>query len=231
MAHLTTKQVQARILELLESAPAGLQWAAMLNVVQAEHPETPSGTIRGSARLLYQKDDRVVKVARGTYQLAQFLHAESEAAMIQDEAVASKPVVVDTPSQQRVTLLESDFYAGFAEWLTEGDEVTRAEPLGGSILKGKWGTPDVLGVLRPRPGDVIQFEPQIVSAEMKIDTGQPVVAFGQAIAYRLFSHKSYIVVPKGTSGDDLGRLNRYAACTAWGWSPSRWIPPLPTTPS
>lgn len=36
--------------------------------------------------------------------------------------------------------------------------------------------------------------------------GQPVVAFGQAVAYRLFSHKSYIVVPNTTSSDDMNRL-------------------------
>lgn len=32
------------------------------------------------------------------------------------------------------------------------------------------------------------------------------VAFGQAVAYRLFSHKSYIVVPNSTSSDDMNRL-------------------------
>jgi hypothetical protein len=37
-------------------------------------------------------------------------------------------------------------------------------------------------------------------------TSQPVVAFGQAVACRLFSHKSYIVVPKLTSSDDMNRL-------------------------
>jgi hypothetical protein len=35
---------------------------------------------------------------------------------------------------------------------------------------------------------------------------QPVVAFSQAIAYRLFSHKSYIVVPKSTTSDDMNKL-------------------------
>lgn len=45
-----------------------------------------------------------------------------------------------------------------------------------------------------------------MTAEIKAVPNQPVVAFGQAIAYRLFSHKSYIVVPKTTSTDDLSRL-------------------------
>ena len=32
------------------------------------------------------------------------------------------------------------------------------------------------------------------------------VAFGQAVAYRLFSHKSYVVVPQTTGPDYLDRL-------------------------
>lgn len=52
------------------------------------------------------------------------------------------------------------------------------------------------------------------SAEIKIDASQPVVAFGQAVAYRLFSHKSHIVVPNTTGADDMGRLK--AICSIDG---------------
>src|SRR3546814_1098082 len=86
------------------------------------------------------------------------------------------------------------------------DEATVASALGGSSLGGKWGTPDVIGVLKPRAQDIFKFEPQIVTAEIKAVPNQPVVAFGQAVAYRLFSHKSYIVVPNSTSSDDMNRL-------------------------
>ena len=34
-----------------------------------------------------------------------------------------------------------------------------------------------------------------------------ITAFGQACAYRLFSHKSYIVVPVDSPEDDIGRLD------------------------
>ena len=74
------------------------------------------------------------------------------------------------------------------------------------MLGGKWGTPDVIGVLKPRAQDIFEFEPQIVTAEIKATPGQPVVAFGQAVAYRLLSHKSYIVVPRTTTSDDMNRL-------------------------
>ena len=97
-------------------------------------------------------------------------------------------------------------YGSFAKWLVENDEVTVASALGGSSLGGKWGTPDVIGVLKPRAQDIFKFEPQIVTAEIKAVSTQPVVAFGQAVAYRLFSHKSYVVVPWPTNPDDMSRL-------------------------
>jgi hypothetical protein len=61
-------------------------------------------------------------------------------------------------------------------------------------------------VLKPRAQDIFKFEPQIVTAEIKVVPSQPIIAFGQAVAYRLFSHKSYIVVPNSTSSDDMNRL-------------------------
>jgi len=53
-----------------------------------------------------------------------------------------------------------------------------------------------------------------VTAEIKAVPSQPVVAFGQAVAYRLFSHKSYIVVPKLTSSDNMNRLT--SLCSIYG---------------
>ena len=207
MAKLNRKQIQQQVRELLQSSREGLRWAEILRAIGTAHPETPAGSVQGAVRDLFQTDTTIAKVAPGTYQLAIYQDAQSSHAVAQDEAAANEPVVVDTPDQPSMTLLEADFYASFADWLADGaDEVNIAIPLGGSVLKGKWGTPDVIGVRRARTQDLLKFEPQIVSAEIKIDPAQPVVAFGQAVAYRLFSHKSYIVVPGTTSYDDLNRL-------------------------
>ena len=46
-----------------------------------------------------------------------------------------------------------------------------------------------------------------MSAELKVDKAGLIVAFGQACAYKLFSHKSYIVVPSDSSEEDIGRLD------------------------
>ena len=156
-----------------------------------------------------------MKVARGTYQLAKYQDQPAANVTSEDLELPAPAIQIETKEHVKITLLESDFYESFAHWLEEtAEEATVAVAVGGSLLKHKWGTPDVIGVLRPQAQDIIKFESQIISAEIKIDPAQPVVAFGQAVAYRLFSHKSFIVVPKTTSEDDLARLK--ALCSIYG---------------
>jgi hypothetical protein len=61
---------------------------------------------------------------------------------------------------------------------------------------------------------LIKFSLEIVSAEIKIDPQTPVVAFGQAVAYRLFSSKSYIVMPTSLTEEDQSRLE--SLCMLFG---------------
>lgn len=196
------KQIHARALAILEEEEGGIRWGEILKRIHSDAPETPPNSIHGAIQVLFQSNDDIVKVARGTYQLAKYVDAESSDAKAEDAATASLPVKVSGPKP----ITEQDFYDSFAEWLEENDEATVAKALGGSSFGGKWGTPDVIGVLKPRAQDIFKFEPQVVTAEIKAVPGQPVVAFGQAVAYRLFSHKSYIVVPNTTSSDDMNRL-------------------------
>jgi hypothetical protein len=202
---LNSEQIQEQAMRLLEAYPQGIRWAALLRAVGATSPETLSNTIASVVRnLLTTRATEIVKVARGTYQLAKFVENDNAAAAAEELAREATPVKAEAPGSEALT--EQDFYLSFAKWLEDHDEVTVAETLGGNSLGGKWGTPDVIGVLKPRAQDIFKFEPQIVTAEIKAVPNQPVVAFGQAVAYRLFSHKSYIVVPRLTSSDDLYRL-------------------------
>lgn len=190
---------------VLEESPKGIRWTELLRKVEERAPGTPHNSVHGGIHnLLTSRTTDIIKVARGTYQLAKFVVADDAKAQVQESVTAAAPVVSDAPGGEVVT--ETDFYASFAEWLMENDEATIASALGGSSLGGKWGTPDVIGVLKPRAQDIFKFEPQIVTAEIKAVPTQPVVAFGQAVAYRLFSHRSYIVVPNSTSDDDMTRL-------------------------
>lgn len=205
MTKLNRQQIQERAFQVLESYPMGIRWSDLLRAVEAGAPDTPHNSVHGGIHnLLTTQTTEIVKVARGTYQLAKYIEADEALATTQEVKFVESTVTSELSGAESLT--EQDFYASFAEWLEENDEATVASALGGASLGGKWGTPDVIGVLKPRAQDIFKFEPQIVTAEIKAVPGQPVVAFGQAVAYRLFSHKSYIVVPKSTSGDDMSRL-------------------------
>lgn len=188
-------------MKVLDEKPEGIRWTDLLRAVEEGTPETPHNSVHGAIHnLLKTNTSEVVKIARGTYKLAKYVELEGLSAKKEPE---TSSVTAEIGSE---ALTEQDFYSSFADWLVENDEATAAKPLGGSSLGGKWGTPDVIGVLRPRAQDIFKFEPQIVSAEIKAVPNQPVTAFGQAVAYRLFSHKSYIVVPNSTGIEDLDRL-------------------------
>ncbi len=102
---------------------------------------------------------------------------------------------------------EEDFYQPFADYLVINlEECTKAICVGGNRLKDKWGTPDVIGIRRPADSDVIPAPVEVVSAEIKVSTDGLITAFGQACSYKSFSHRSYIVVPKTASTDDIARL-------------------------
>ncbi len=87
------------------------------------------------------------------------------------------------------------------------EECTKAIALGGNRFRDKWRTPDVIGIREPRKSDIIKPATEIVAAEIKIDTGNLITAFGQACSYKLFSHKSYMVVPKDSPEEDIARLD------------------------
>ena len=149
MAKLNRRRIDDAAHAVLERHPGGVRWAEVLKAVASAHPYTPLNSIRGATHQLFQRGDGIVKIARGTYQLAHFAEIEPVEAPVQGEAGARAPASIDQVSPAAATPLEQDFYPSFAEWLEENDEVTVAAPLGGSSLGGKWGTPDVIGVLRP----------------------------------------------------------------------------------
>ena len=89
----------------------------------------------------------------------------------------------------------------------EIEDVTHAIPLGGNKFKDKWGTPDVIGKRESMRTDIIKCPTEIVSAKIKTETLQLVTAFGQAYAYKIFSHKVYLVVPRQSQSEEISRLD------------------------
>ncbi len=198
MAKLPVQKIRDLGLQIIAENPGGIRYGDIIKKIGGAHPETPTNTIHGSVwDLATRFPEKVVKPSRGLFKPAGA-----------DGAVEQIPVV---PSKVK----EEDFYEPFAEYLKNDlDEVTTVASLGGSALKSKWGTPDVVGVYKSLASNLIKFQPEIVAAEVKVDPQAPVVAFGQAVSYRLFAAKCYVVMPNTISDEDQSRLE--ALCMLFG---------------
>jgi hypothetical protein len=196
MAKLNVQQIRSVAKSIIAGKPGGIRYSALIQAISQQAPETPKNTIVGSVwNLDALFPNEIAKPSRGLFTPA--TRSGNEITVESSEQIA--------PTGTRVK--ESDFYEPFAQWLRNDlDEVTEVAALGGAGLKSKWGTPDVVGVYKPLASNLIKFPLEIVSAEIKIDPQAPIVAFGQAIAYRLFSTKTYIAMPTALTEEDQSRL-------------------------
>ncbi|MEM4730108.1 MAG: hypothetical protein QXH42_10180 [Thermoplasmata archaeon] len=191
----------AKAIELLKSNPNGIRYSDLVKKVKEEFPDIPIKTIHGSVwNLETRVPYEVYKPARGLFRHLTYRENESE----KEERPLSE-------EEKR----EEKFYEPFARWLVnEVEECTKAIPLGGNRFKDRWGTPDVIGKRESRRSDIIKGPTEIISAEIKADTKDLITAFGQACSYKLFSHKSYIVIPKNSSENDISKLD--SLCLIFG---------------
>jgi hypothetical protein len=190
--------IHKKALEILDANPKGIRYSELVSQIGEVLPDIPKNTIHGNVwNLDMVLPAQVYKPARGVWKSTKY----------REPSDTTEEVVVP-PAPLEVTLKEEQFYEPFADWITsELEECTKAIPLGGNRFKDKWGTPDVIGIREPKKSDIIKPATEIVSAELKIDRAGLIVAFGQACAYKLFSHKSYIVVPSESQEEDIARLD------------------------
>jgi hypothetical protein len=214
-----TKRIKDKALELLEQHPEGLRYSELHAKIQEADSSFKPNTINGCIwNLDATFPERVYKPSKGLFRLLKNRPLESES----PELPSATPV---TTSKVK----EEDFYAPFADWLkNEIEDVTHAIPLGGSAFKDKWGTPDVVGKREPMRSDIIKGPTEIVSAEIKTETFQLVTAFGQACAYKLFSHKVYLVVPRQSQSEEISRLD--SLCQIFGIGLVTFDAESPSTP-
>jgi hypothetical protein len=197
-------RLRSEAIELLRLNPNGLRFSEMLRLILASHEDLKSKTIEGA---LWNLDriahDQVYKPVKGLYRLLRFKEPS-------DSTLDRSDI-----KNECNRIKEEEFYPLFAAWLRDDlEDVTHAIPLGGNAFRDRWGTPDVIGKNESRRSDVIKGPTSIVSAEIKVDTAGLVIGFGQACAYRLFSHKSYLVIPKQTPAEELARID--SLCQLFG---------------
>jgi hypothetical protein len=192
--------IRSKVVAILKSNVNGMRYSELVARLQNEFPDFPVNTIHGAMwDLNVNMPSDIYKPFRGLYRHVLF----------QDQPI------VEVKMTTTVKPKEEQFYQSFAEWLVTGlEECTKAIALGGSKFKGQWGTSDVIGVYESGRSDLIKANTEIISAEIKTDTSNLVQAFGQACCYKLFSHKSYLAIPRDSSEEDKSRLD--ALCLIFG---------------
>ena len=185
------EEVRRIAIGLLKNSSTGLKFGELVHEINHQGGYKKN-TIQGNIWDLDKKyPKQVYKAGRGLFKHTDY----------RDEDFSNE-------SGKTKNIKEEDFYRPFANWLeNEVEEATIAIPLGGNKFGNKWGTPDVVGKKESKRSDIIKGGTEIVSAEIKSNTSQLITAFGQACAYKLFSHKCYLVVPKQSSQEDLDRLD------------------------
>lgn len=201
MAKLTTHAIKELARKIISEHPGGIRYSELVKTILNSSPETSPNTINGCVWNLHtQLPAEILKPSRGLFKPV---------------SMGSSTQVANISQKMQKKVSESDFYQPFAEWLKNDlDEVTDVTVLGGAIFQKKWGTPDVVGMYKPLASNLIKFQPELVAAEIKSDPQESVVAFGQAMAYRLFSTKTYIVMPSELTEEDQSRLE--ALCMLFG---------------
>lgn len=201
MSEPSTAKVRQKAVELLAEAPQGIRYMDLHRAIAGLFPEIPVNTIHGGLhRFRSNLPAEIELVTKGLYRHIRFASPQGDA-----------PAQASTAEPKKARVKEEEFYEPFREWLVNDlEECTKAIVLGGAKFGNKWGTPDVIGVRVAGRGDLIKFQEEVTSAELKIDTQGLITAFGQACAYKLFSHRSYIVVPKASPQEDKDRLTALA---------------------
>mgnify|MGYP001599457475 CR=1 FL=1 len=195
------ERLREKAVDLLQAHPSGLHYKELHGLLLQELPAIPANTIHGALWSLTSTPHKnVFKPTRGVYKF-------------RPHDAGAVPEVVPPATSQNIR--EEDFYESFANWLkAELGECTEAVALGGSAMGKKWGTPDVIGIYRPSTRDLIKLNAEITSAEIKINPALPIEAFGQSIAYRLFSAQVYLVEPNTMLEEDKDRIE--ALCMLFG---------------
>lgn len=189
-------EIMEKIKEYLEEKREGARLSDIENFLKNQFPDYSPNTFKNILQHLKHSTQEITSLKKGVY-------------------ILKKYTTTEEPRSSVPKFKEEDFYGKFAKYLIEElNECTNAIPLGGKKSPDKWGTPDVLGVYKFPVTYPIKSSPEFISAEIKTNNKELITAFGQACAYKIFSHKVYLVVPMQAEMDVIGRLE--ALCMRFG---------------
>ena len=203
-------KAQWAILTALKNAgPTGLPFGELKPAVQREFPDEPiyansrksvsniSAAIQGLKRM-----GCVAKVDSSPMSAEDRDKKRTRWMLLCDStSVGTTPVELpeETPDRQQATdLNEDDLYEPTVVALEEQEICNFATVIAKPPLqKWEWGTPDVVGILRPAAlVRVLNLPSEVVAVEVKLGAARHSLHVGctQAANYKRFAHKVYLIV-------------------------------------
>lgn len=195
--------------EYLLDKPTGACYSEILQFLKEKLPGVSEKTLRG-AICNYRKDrqekKKVVVPRIGLYILSIYYNQQS--------------LPTERQTKQKNFYEKSEFYLAYelANYLTnELKECTRTIILRYNEFQDKFGTPDILGIYKSpelNELDLIKLPLEIISAKINIDQNQLINSLGQCCAYKIFSHKVYLCIPKQTENEIILKIQ--SICSRFG---------------
>ena len=204
------QEVIVKAAEILKGKPGGLKAKDLKIELQKCLPSVKHNTIEGYVWKLDKiSNGQISKLRRGFFVLKEYQSETNETV-----GLDSKDIEFHEDRDSISHLPEEPFYPKFAEYLKKIHECNKAVPSGSNRQGKKWENPDVMGWYSE-----LTFASQqlvLVSGELKTSSrwDDIVTGFGQAASYLLFSHKSYLAIPRQTNQDDKRKIE--ALCVILG---------------
>src|SRR3989344_7096664 len=214
MSQTQREKIVGKALEILEKYPGGIRYTELTKLIKTDLLNVPENTIQSNIWNLDEKVNGISKLERGIFFLKKYLLLGKQTESSQKQTL-NGAFPNDAEIFEKIKIpSEESFYQPFADYLLNDlGECTKVVSLGGNKFGDKWGTPDVFGVYKFSDTDPVRPQIEIVSVEIKTDINQLITAFGQASAYKLFSHKVYLVIPKDAEGE-ISRIE--SLCLRYG---------------
>ena len=194
---------------LLASSTGGLRAGELVQRIHRKYPRIPLWTIRASVSYWLPKENGVERFEWGWYRLATSRRKGTG--------------VGNVPARRKRD--EALYYEPFALWLCLNQGCTRYAITGGRTKgRGKWTNPDVVALVDCERNRLVEFNTEVVTAEIKVGTGWDdlITAFAQACSYKLCSHLAWVVVPIGADRDAFERLA--SLCHMFGLGLAKYDP-------
>ena len=191
------EEIRKKAFEILSrpELKSGIRFTTLVKRVVSETGENENN-IRGSLYNLPKEfPEKISRPYRGLFILK---GNENYLNDIVEQDLAQKP---------NSKIMENNSYQPAKEYLLSEEECTYAVVIGGNIFGKKWGTPDILGSIRANSDAVYKPPLEIIAVEIKDGGYSPVEALGQAMAYKLFAHRTWLILP---DDNDLDRIEGLA---------------------